>query len=339
VRKRSDEGYTPKVEIYDRTNRRYVVKFDPRGARERNSAAERIGTLIMHAAGYNVVHNTIVTVKRQDLVVDEKSYYYDPVGKRQTLTDRHIDDFLMTLDPMPDGSYRGNASLFLDGGIGPFKFTGLRPDDPNDRIPHQMRRELRGLRVIGSWINHVDIKDDQAIDTYNPAGGQNFVKHYLLDFSATLGAYEWPSAPFRVGHEFMFDASTMSKSFFSLGLWKPEWESQPDPSFREIGYFEAELFEPAKWKPSFPNIAFEQMEGGDAYWGTRIVTAFPKDLIERIVQDGEFQNRAAAQYVVDVLLKRQKKIGEYWLNRITPVEEPTLSGARLQFRDLAVDRG
>jgi hypothetical protein len=137
----------------------------------------------------------------------------------------------------------------------------------------------------------------------------------------------------------MFDASTMSKSFFSLGLWKPEWESQPDPSFREIGYFEAELFEPAKWKPSFPNIAFEQMEGGDAYWGTRIVTAFPKDLIERIVQDGEFQNRAAAQYVVDVLLKRQKKIGEYWLNRITPVEEPTLSGARLQFRDLAVDRG
>jgi hypothetical protein len=132
VDRRNDSGYTPKVEIQDSTGQRYVLKFDPKGARERNSGSERIGTLIMWAAGYNVPHNSIVYFRPSDLKFDEKSSYRDPMGKRRQLKNADVEAVLNGLDPMPDGRYRGIASLYLSGApLGPFVFTGRRKDDSN----------------------------------------------------------------------------------------------------------------------------------------------------------------------------------------------------------------
>jgi hypothetical protein len=348
VRKRNDSGYTPKVEIVDNDGkdggRNFVLKFDPKGARERNSGAERIGTLIMHAAGYNVPHNTIVYFGISDLRFDEKSYYTDPFNHdgRLPLTKENVDAVLRGLDPMPNGKYRGIASLRLAGtGLDPFRFTGMREDDKNDYIPHDLRRELRGLGVIAAWINHVDIKDNQAKDMFMPgAGGKGYVKHYLLDFSATLGAYEWPIDPLRVGHEYMFDGAAMGKSLVSLGIWRRPWKVPPKTFYNEIGYFSADLFEPDKWKPSFPNLAFEQMDDSDGYWGAKIVTAFSNDTIKKLSEAGDYQRREATLYVEDTLKKRRDAIGMYWLNRVTPLETFVLAGGnRLQFVDLGIDRG
>jgi hypothetical protein len=169
------------------------------------------------------------------------------------------------------------------------------------------------------------------------------VKHYLLDFSATLGAYEWPVAPHRVGHEYMFDGDATGKRFISLGFWKRPWETQKIEYPNEVGYFSAELFEPEKWKPSFPNLAFEQMDDSDAYWGAKIVTAFTNDTIRRIAAEGKYVRDEATRYVYETLIRRRDAIGKYWLNRITPLEEPQLQiagdGYRLRFRDLAYERG
>jgi hypothetical protein len=341
VVRRNDSGYTPKVDITDSSGKNYVLKFDPPGARERNSGAERIGTLIMHAAGYNVPHNTIAYFRPDDLKFDDKSYYRDPMGKRRQLTQADVNAVLQRLDPMPDGRYRGIASLFLPGTpLGPFVFTGRRKDDDNDIIPHELRREIRGMGVIAAWINHVDIKDHQALDTYHTApDGRKFVKHYMLDFSATLGAYEWPSAPYRMGREYMFDGAAMGLSFVSLGLWRRPWEVHGVVRYPEVGYFTADLFEPDKWKPSFPNLAFEQMDDSDGYWGAKIVTAFTDEIIRRLAEAGEYSRPEVTQYVAEVLRQRRDVIGKYWLNRVTPLEEITLLGSRLDFRDLAALRG
>jgi hypothetical protein len=337
VYRRNDSGYTPKIEILDSTGQRYVLKFDPKGARERNSSAERIGSLIMWAAGYNVPHDTIEYFRPSDLKFDEKSQYRDPFGKSHQFLPSHVEEVLKNLDPMPDGRYRGIASQYLSGGIGPFMFTGRREDDPNDIIPHEHRREIRGMRVIAAWINHVDIKDNQAIDVYQAE--RRIVKHYVLDLSATLGAYEWPSAPYRVGNEYMLDGAAIGKSFVSLGLWRRPWEVTGKVEHPEVGYFTSDLFEPQTWKPSFPNLAFEQMDDSDGYWGAKIVIAFTDELIHQLVGTGEFSRPEAANYVEKTLRERRDAVARYWLNRVTPLEDMTLKGTAIQFRDLAVQHG
>ena len=84
---------------------------------------------------------------------------------------------------------------------------GLRSDDPNDLIPHEHRRELRGLRVIASWINHWDLKEMNTLDMYVEEGGRKFLRHYLIDFGSSLGGGKSPLEYFH-GREYAFDGRT-----------------------------------------------------------------------------------------------------------------------------------
>ena len=65
-----------------------------------------------------------------------------------------------------DGSYRTAAGRLLTGKVlGGFRYLGTRPDDPNDIVPHEHRRELRALRVFGAWTNLTDMKAGNTLDT------------------------------------------------------------------------------------------------------------------------------------------------------------------------------
>jgi len=344
IRNLIGQGYTPKFGIVDSQGRRYVLKFDLPDRLERNSGAERICTLIMFAVGFNVPQNSIVRFERGQLVLSEKSYYEDPLGKRRPLTQKDLDKGLDRLKTMPDGTYRGLASLFLQGeDLGPFFYTGRREDDPNDLIPHEFRRELRGLRVIASWINHADVKDANANDFFIPdKNGTGFVRHYFWDFGSTLGSGDFLNGPYRVGYEYLFDGSAIGRSFLSLGTWRRPW-AEGHIRFPEIGWYEAELFDPAKWKPNYPNLAFLQTDDGDAYWGAKIVTAFSDELLRRLVNEGRYSRPEVTDHLFDVMRARRDAIGRYWLNRVTPLDDMALAAEgtsyRLTFRDLAAERG
>ncbi len=340
-----DEGYTPKIYVKDPAGNSYLVKFDLPTALERNSAAERICTLIMYASGFNVPHNSIAYFRRADLKLGEGAKYTDSIGKKQPLTLPIFEAMLQKLKSMPDGKYRGLASMLVKGtGIGKFVYQGRREDDANDTIPHELRRELRGFRVIASWINHVDVGDKNTYDAF--VVGQDkrgYVQHYLLDFGSTMGSGDFVNGPFRVGHEYIFDGSSMGKSLVSFGAYRRPWDVQGRILYPEVGYFQADIFEPATWKPNYPNLAFEQMDDSDGYWGAKIVTAFTDDTILRLAQAGEYTRSAVTQHIADVLKKRRDAIGRYWFDRVTPLEEFSLSqsgsGYLLSFRDLAAERG
>ena len=340
-----DEGYTPKLYIKDKAGKTYILKFDLPAALERNSAAERIGTLFIHSCGYNVPHNSIAYFTADRLYLTEDSYYQDSVGKRRKMTQADLDDALERLKPLADGRYRGLASLYLTGKpLGKFRYTGTRKDDPNDIIPHELRRELRGFYVIASWINHVDVGDKNTIDMYvEDPEERKYIKHYLIDFGSIMGSGDFVNGPFRVGHEYLFDGSAMGRSFVTLGKWRRPWEVSGKIEYPEVGYYQAEVFEPDKWKANYPNLAFERMDDGDAYWGAKIVSAFPDNLILDIVEAGEYSRPEVTEYIADVLTKRRDAIGVYWLDKITPLEsfelEQTESGHNLRFRDLAIERG
>ena len=71
--------------------------------------------------------------------------------------------------------------------LGNFRYEGTRPDDPNDLVPHEQRRELRALRVFGAWTNLRDLKSRNTLDTLVNENGQAVVKHWLQDVGSTFG--------------------------------------------------------------------------------------------------------------------------------------------------------
>src|SRR4029077_3934736 len=139
------------------------------------------------------------------------------LGKKP-FTREDLAKMLENVKQSPDGTYRVLASKILKGvPKGPFPYVGLRKDDPNDLIPHEHRRELRGLRVIASWINHWDMKEENGLDMYVEEHGRKFLRHYLIDFGSTMGAGQHPEEYFH-GREYVFDSVSILKELFTLGL-------------------------------------------------------------------------------------------------------------------------
>lgn len=338
------EGYTVGFQIVDSADRRYVLKFDRPEAPERNSAAEKIGSLLMHAAGYHVPHYSIVHFRPEDLVIGEGASFEDATGQVRPMTPDDLEAALATLVARPDGSYRGIASLFLAGtGLGPFPYSGTRKDDPNDIIPHELRRELRGFQVLASWFNHVDVKEANTFDAYVTEGDRRFVRHHFIDFGSTMGSGDFVNGPCRVGYEYMFDGPAIGKSLITLGAWGRPWEASCDIPYPEVGRFEGELFVAEQWKPNYPNLAFRSMDEADGYWGAKIVTAFDDTLIRTLAAAGEYTRPEVTRFVEDALRMRRDKIGRYWFDEVAPLEDlelETSAGAwTLSFRDLGVERG
>ena len=344
VQELKTEGYTVGFQIVDAASRRYVLKFDRPESPERNSAAEKIGSLIMHAAGYNVPHYSIVNFRGSDLVVGEDAMFEDEAGRERPMEPADLEAALASLTVGPDGRYRGNASLFLTGvPKGPFSYSGTRQDDPNDIIPHELRREIRGFRVLASWFNHVDVKEANTFDAYVTEGDRRYVRHNFIDFGSTMGSGDFVNGPCRVGYAYIYDGASFAKSLVTLGVWERPWDASCDIPYPEVGRFEGEFFDAASWKPNYPNLAFRAMDEADGYWGAKVVTAFTDELVRVLAEEGAYTRPEVTRFVEDAFRMRRDKIGQYWFDEVTPLEafelEPGAASWTLSFRDLGVERG
>ena len=62
------------------------------------------------------------------------------------------------------------------------------------------------------------------------------------------------------------------------------------------------------------------------------------EIIRAAVQAGQYSDPRAEQFLVDALIERRNKIGQYWLTAINPVVDPALGAdGSLNFRNAAVD--
>jgi hypothetical protein len=303
------------------------------------TGAEVISTKLFWALGYHVPENYLATLDPAQLVVGEGATYRDTLGKRQALTRAVVDAFLARGARRPDGRFRVIASRALPGKpIGPFKYFGTRLDDPNDIFPHEHRRELRGLRAFAAWLNHDDSRSINSLDTIVEVGGRRLVRHHLIDFGSTLGSASVAAQKPRAGNEYIWEARPTLLTMLSFGFWVRPWIKVQYPTYPAVGRIEAAYFWPERWKPEYPNVAFDNARADDLFWASRRIMAVPDEAIRAVVGAAEYTEAGAANYLADVIIARRDKIGLQWLTGVNPLVDFTLDRTgTLTFVNTAVE--
>ena len=336
------EGGTAGFTIKDAAGQYFLLKFDSEGNNEMGSSAEVIATKFLHAAGYHVPRNSVVYFDPARLVIGPKAKVPKPGGGKRKMEERDMGAILDNIIPQADGRLRCMASKFLSGKpVGIFDYHGRRPDDPNDRVDHEHRRELRGLRVIGSWMNDADRRAANTLDMYvsEEEGRRRYIRHYLIDMGSAFGSNNLMPHPPKYGNEYVWDPRTIGLSLISLGFYRKGWEEPQPMKYPSIGYFENETFRPARWVPTYPNPAFERCTNLDAYWGAKIVMSFTDEEIRAVVGTGLLSDPDAAEELARLLIERRDMIGRFWYARVNPLDHFELLGDELHFEDLAVSGG
>ncbi|UCE67088.1 MAG: hypothetical protein JSU85_03490 [Candidatus Zixiibacteriota bacterium] len=339
------EGVTPGFTIEDAHGDIYLIKFDPKGYPELATGAEVISTKLFYAAGYNTPENYLTYFHAERLIIGEKVKYIDPRGKEHYMTPEDLSELLERVDSLPDGRIRALASKYVPGKpIGPFRYESTRKDDPNDFIPHQHRRELRGLYVMAAWLKHTDTKDGNSLDSYVTENGVSFVRHYLIDFGSTLGSAA--TGPFKpeAGHVHHADLKTIFWNSITLGLHVKNWEKNNDYKFNSIGRYRSDTFNPGKFKSNIPNPAFDLMTDLDGYWGAKLVMSFTDSQLAAVVKLARYSDPEAEAHLLRILKERRDKIGKYWFSKVNPLDRFELridgtEGQELYFEDLAISTG
>lgn len=333
-------GVTPGFSIRDSRGDTYVVKLDPPGNNGLNSATDVVVTKLLYAAGYNVPENYLVTFDPSILKVGEGVKFTGADGIKRAMTEQDLADILAKVELTDEGMIQGMASKYIDGKpIGPFLLKGTRADDPNDFIPHEHRRELRGLRVIFAWLGHYDTNVSNFLDGYVEEDGVNYVRHYLIDFGAALGSHPSGPKPADRGTEPYMDPVHMLNKSLEFGLVRRPRDYQEPVAFPAIGRFSSENFHPKSFKFIFPTRAFEYYTPRDAYWGAKIVASFTEQQIRAAVESGNYNDSAVEDFLVRVLLERRDIVCRYWFNRMAPLDHFELTNRGVSFTDLAVSCG
>jgi hypothetical protein len=332
-------GAHPGFTATDAKGETWFLEFDPPKFPEGATAAVAIATKIFWALGYNQVESFITTFDPAKTTIDPKATVRRPNGKRSHFTHDDMNTVLESTHRNPDGTYRVIAGRLLPGKIlGSYQYAGTRPDDPNDLVPHQHRRELRALRVFGAWTNLTDLKAANSIDALVTEGGKSIVKHYLQDVGSTFGMcndfHEWD-----LSYEYFYEGPPSRKRLFTLGFGLSPWQTVDYVEYPSVGKFEGTVFDPRAWRPQTPTTAYMELRDDDAFWAARKIAAFTDDMIRTAVHTGQFSNPEAEKHLADVLIQRREKIKSIYLTQINPIVNPRLDASGLTVENAAVTGG
>ena len=336
-------GLQPGFRMTDPSGHLYQIEFDPPSNPEMATGAEVIGTAFYHAFGYHTVDVYIAELDPATIEMAPNARMTDPlVGERRQMTRRDVDDVLNRGARLPNGRYRVLVSRFADGApLGNFRYYGTRPDDPNDIIPHEDRRELRAARVFGAWLNHDDSRGVNSLDMLQSDGARRYVKHYMFDFGSIMGSGTVFAQRHRAGNEYIVDWAPGWLTLATLGLYTRDWlHIDYDDVPPSVGRFEGRSFDPLTWRPEYPNTAFDNMRADDAFWAARIVSKFSDADIRAIVSKARYSDPRATDYMTATLIERRNKVMKTWLTVTNPLVDFALgSDGTLTFTNAAVAAG
>ena len=335
-------GFRPGVLIADSTGQIFLLRFDPPGWLEMANGAEVVTSKFLYALGYFVPETYIVYFERDRLVLADGSERVTSAGDLQDLIDLDIDVFLDDVARDLERGFRAAAIRIpgsWEGLLGPYQVFGVRTDDPNDIVPHEHRRDLRGLFVFSSWLNHNRMGAVYTLDTLMIRDDVPIIRHNLVDFYATLGSGGTePKKSFR-GNEKTYDFDQTFKNIAGMGIYSPRWQRANYPKFRSVGHFDYETFEPEKWKANTTIAPFANRLPNDTYWAAKQVMEFTDDDIRAIVSTGRYSDPEAEAWIAKCLIERRDRIGATYFAKVLPLDNFEVRGDELHFEDLAVKSG
>ena len=331
-------GAAPGFTIEDTAQNVWFISFDARGHPEAATGAILVANKIFWALGYWQVENVLTRGWPEQIVIGDAATVRTMSGGRRPMRPDDLDEVWRRAHRSEDGSFRAVAARKLPGrALGGFRYHGTRPDDPNDVIPHEHRRELRALKVFGAWTNLVDMKAGNTLDVLVEENGRTVVRHYLQDVGSTFGTGALAPHEYDEGWEHLYEGGVLLKRLVSLGFFISPWQTVDYREHSAIGRFEAVEFDPAAWKPRVPTAAIRHAQPDDLFWAARRVAAFSDEMIRALARTGMYSDPDAERHLADVLIARRDKIAAAYLTAVAPLVDFELSPeGRLSFENAAV---
>jgi hypothetical protein len=336
------DGVTPGFTIRDTANQLWFVKFDPPGWRAMATGSEIVAAKLFWAAGYHTAEYHIGQLVPSNLAIGKDTRITPPGEMPRAMNQGDIMWLLGRADRDPDGSYRVILSKATPGRpVGRIQFHGTRADDPNDVIPHEHRRELRGYFVFAAWLNHVDAKGINSLSSLVSENGRSFIRHYLLDFGSALGSAAVGPREGWEGYEALVEEpSAILFRTLSFGFKIPVWRRQDYFESPSIGRLPRDhsQWDPEEWWPHITNTAFRHMRPDDTFWAAMKVAAITPEMIAAAVAEARFGDPASEAFLAKAITERRQRILQTFLPKVNPIVDPELSAeGRLSFRNVAVD--
>ncbi len=338
------DGSNPGFIIKDGTGRKYLMKTDGHNQSERPTGSDVVGASIYHAAGYFAPCNRVVEVTLDKLVLSPKAKIKLTNGTKERMTQEHVKKVLEKATHLGPGRYRASVSQFIDGiPISPWIYEGTWDEDPNDVVPHEHRREVRGMYVLAAWLDHIDSRQENTMAAWMKTGKDaGYVRHYMIDFGDTLGIlFVWDDLSKRFGHSGYFDLHHMFLDFISAGLIDRPWfHAKIGKAGKELGYFDSRRFVADEWIPGYPNPAFLERTEADMAWMARIIARITDKHIVEVSKRARFTKPIIEEELIRILGERREKILERFLTRLSPLTWPEIrnQGGKQEIclQDLAV---
>ncbi len=341
VIRRKTQGLRPGFIIRAADGREFFVRTDET-LPERSTAADAIATRLFWAAGYNGPCNFVDFFREEDLVLAP-----DPGEDAEDIPTQ--DDINRVIDHCTraaDGSYRVSVGQRVAGeGLGGWEFWGVNDQDRNDVVPHEDRREVRGMWAFSAWLDHIDSRSENNLDVWVSTGdGRGYVRHYVLDASDSFGVVFAGNAMLSqsFGNSYYLDLQHLVEDFLTLGLLDRPYRVAEDElgmASNVLGYYDVERFDPDRWRMGYPNPAFDRATERDKAWMARIIARLDRDDVEAAIRTGHFSRALYSGELARIMMGRRYKLLDRYLTRLSPLAQPTTEGNLLCLTDMAVVGG
>lgn len=323
IDKGKDNGANPGFRVNVPGLGKFMLKSDPAGEPDRATGATSVASRVYHAIGFHSPCDTVVYFRKELLKLEPGLTVTNNEGVTSAFDQKRLDKVLAGAAHR-DGLVRMVASAWLPGKpLGPYKYDGLRGDDPNDIIPHEDRRELRGARLVAAWLAHFDSREQNTMDVFLPLDpkrpkGPGYVRHYIIDIGDAFGS-QWADDGIsrRLNHSYVLDVPYIAEDFVTLGTIERPWERNRKQGGL-FGYFSAKDFDPEFWRGEYPNPAFGRMTEADGAWMARILARFTNDLVQAAVEVGKY-DALHERYLIETLILRRDLILKRYLSRLSPL--------------------